>query len=127
MQKQQQARDDQREVNNLPKLSEPQAQGHMLVIDEASEKVARNAKDVTAMNARIKRRLDYLRKEIEADRISYGEIAELQSLAEYIDPDDVLLLEWAGVEEKGRMGSSIPSATIARELVAVAKVLMDFR
>ena len=35
------ARDDQREVNNLPKLSEPQAQGRMLVIDEASEKVAR--------------------------------------------------------------------------------------
>ena len=32
-----QARDDQREVNNLPKLSEPQAQGRMLVIDEASD------------------------------------------------------------------------------------------
>lgn len=119
-----QARDDQREVNNLPKLSEPQAQGRMLVIDEASEKVARNAKDVTAMNARIKRRLDYLRKEIEAERISYGEIAELQSLAKYIDPSDVQLLEWAGVGKNGRMGSSIPSTVIARQLLAMAKDLM---
>lgn len=47
----------------------------------------------------IKARLEYLRKEIEAERISYGEIAELQSLAEYIDPSDVVLLEWAGVPE----------------------------
>lgn len=48
----------------------------------------------------IKARLEYLREEIEAERISYGEIAELQSLVEHIDPSDVLLLEWAGVEEK---------------------------
>ena len=51
------------------------------------------------VDAKIQRRLNYLRKEIEAERISYGEIAELQSLAEFID-GDVLLLEWAGVEEK---------------------------
>ena len=44
-------------------------------------------------------RLEYLRGEIEAERISYGEIAELQSLAEYIEPSDVVLLEWAGVPE----------------------------
>ena len=53
------------------------------------------------MNKAITKRLKYLRKEIEAERISYGEIAELQSLAKYIDPSDVLLLEWAGVKEKG--------------------------
>lgn len=47
----------------------------------------------------IKARLEYLRKEIKAERISYGEISELQSLAKYIDPGDVLLLEWAGVPE----------------------------
>jgi len=46
-----------------------------------------------------KERLEYLRGEIEAERISYEEIAELQSLAEYIDEGDVLLLEWAGVPE----------------------------
>ena len=47
----------------------------------------------------IQERLEYLRGEIEAERISYGEIEELQSLAEYIEPGDVLLLEWAGVPE----------------------------
>lgn len=44
-------------------------------------------------------RLEYLRGEIKAERISYGEIAELQDLAPYIAPDDVLLLQWAGVPE----------------------------
>lgn len=48
----------------------------------------------------IKRRLAYLRGEIEAERISYGEIAELQALAKYIEPGDVLLLQWAGVAEE---------------------------
>jgi len=50
-------------------------------------------------DAQIKERLECLREEIEAERISYEEIAELQSLAEHIDPDDKLLLEWAGVPE----------------------------
>jgi len=50
-------------------------------------------------NDQIKTRLEYLRGEIEAERISYEEIAELQSLAEHIDKGDVLLLEWAGVPE----------------------------
>ena len=49
--------------------------------------------------ANIKERLEYLRKEIEAERISYGEIAELQALAEHIDKNDVLLLQWADVKE----------------------------
>jgi hypothetical protein len=47
----------------------------------------------------IKKRLAYLRKEIIAERISYAEIAELESLSEYIDKGDTLLLEWAGVPE----------------------------
>ena len=47
----------------------------------------------------IKNRLEYLRKEILAERISIGEIIELESLIDYIDDDDVLLLEWAGVPE----------------------------
>ena len=47
----------------------------------------------------ITERLAYLRREIQAERISYMEIAELESLTEHIDPDDVLLLEWAGVPE----------------------------
>jgi len=52
------------------------------------------------MKKDIKKRLDYLRKQIRNENISYGEIAELQGLAEYIDKNDVELLEWAGVKEK---------------------------
>lgn len=40
-------------------------------------------------------RLEYLRGEIRAERISYSELAELQSLADQIEPGDVELLEWA--------------------------------
>jgi hypothetical protein len=50
-------------------------------------------------NKQIKKRLAYLREQIEKECISYGEIAELQDLKEHIDPADVLLLEWAGVPE----------------------------
>ena len=46
-----------------------------------------------------KARLEYLRAEIDAERISYGEILELQSLANYIEPGDMLLREWAGLPE----------------------------
>ena len=48
---------------------------------------------------KIKQRLEELRAEIKAERISTGEIIELQSLAQYIDKGDVELLEWAGVSE----------------------------
>jgi hypothetical protein len=47
----------------------------------------------------IQKRLEYLRGEIEAERISYEEIAELESLKEHINSDDIQLLEWAGVPE----------------------------
>ena len=48
----------------------------------------------------IKERLEYLRGELRAERISYAELAELQSLAEHIEPGDVELLEAAGVPEE---------------------------
>jgi len=44
-------------------------------------------------------RLEYLRGELRAERISWGEIAELQSLAPYISPDDVELRQAAGIKE----------------------------
>jgi hypothetical protein len=47
----------------------------------------------------ISARLEHLRGEIHAERISWGELAELQELADYIAPGDVELLEWAGVPE----------------------------
>ena len=43
--------------------------------------------------------LEYLRGELRAERISTAELIELQSLAEHIAPDDVELLEAAGVPE----------------------------
>jgi len=46
-----------------------------------------------------KQRLEYLRQELRAERISYGELAELRELAKYIDPADVELLEAAGAPE----------------------------
>jgi len=49
---------------------------------------------------RIYQRLEYLRGELRAERISQGELAELEWLAEYIDPSDVELLEAAGVPER---------------------------
>lgn len=48
---------------------------------------------------KIKKRLEQLRKELRAERISYGELAELQSLSKYIDKNDIELLEAAGVPE----------------------------
>lgn len=50
----------------------------------------------------IKEKLEYLRGEIVGERISLSEIIELQGLIEYIDPSDVLLLEWAGVPENNQ-------------------------
>ena len=47
----------------------------------------------------IKERLVQLRQELRQERISYGELIELQSLSEYIEADDVELLEAAGVPE----------------------------
>ena len=44
-------------------------------------------------------RLEYLRGELRAERISYGELLELQSLAAHIPTDDMELLEAAGVPE----------------------------
>src|SRR4030095_2848305 len=49
----------------------------------------------------ITERLEYLRGELRAERISWGELAELQSLAGHIAPDDVELLEAAGEPEHG--------------------------
>jgi len=46
-----------------------------------------------------KERLEYLRGEIRRERISWGELLELQSLIQWIEPGDVELLEAAGIPE----------------------------
>lgn len=50
--------------------------------------------------AKIVERLEYLRAQLQDECISYGELAELQRLAKYIEPGDVELLEAAGVPEE---------------------------
>jgi hypothetical protein len=52
------------------------------------------------VDATVADRLDYLRGELRAERISYGELNELQGLSKHIDPSDTELLEAAGVPEK---------------------------
>jgi hypothetical protein len=53
-------------------------------------------------NALPVNRLEYLRGELQKECISYGELIELQALAEYIEDGDVELLEAAGVKEGER-------------------------
>ena len=47
----------------------------------------------------IQDRLQKIRDEIELEQVSYGELAELQRLAAFVDPADTLLREWAGFAE----------------------------
>jgi hypothetical protein len=61
--------------------------------------VVDNDGNIRFLGSKIRQRLEELRKEIRAERISYGEIAELQGLKNYIENNDVELLEWAGVPE----------------------------
>ena len=65
------------------------------------------------MNKKIEARLNYLRKQIKNENISYGEIAELQSLTKYIDKGDLLLLQWAGVPEFEKEG--LPDCEICKK------------
>ena len=68
----------------------------------------------------VKKRLEEIRREIVKERVSYGEIAELQNLAKYIDSGDVLLLEWAGVPEFSRCacgGSKLPESDFCKDCI----------
>ena len=47
----------------------------------------------------IASRLEYLRSQLRSECISYAGLLELQTLAPHIEPDDVELLEAAGVPE----------------------------
>jgi len=44
-------------------------------------------------------RINYLREQIKAENISYGELEELQNLVDYIPEWDTQLREWAGLPE----------------------------
>ena len=53
----------------------------------------------------VKKRLEELRVQLRAERISYGELAELTDLIPFIEPGDVELLEAAGVSEEDAKAS----------------------
>ena len=63
----------------------------------------------------IPARLEYLRGQIQAESLSYSEIAELQDLAAHIDPGDLELLQWAGVPESDESDApnTIPAPVLA--------------
>ena len=54
---------------------------------------------MTTKGSDVAERLEYLRGELRSMRLSWGELAELQGLAPFIEPGDVELLEAAGVPE----------------------------
>lgn len=67
-------------------------------IQVTCERCNKTHKQDTICNC-INERLEYLRGELRAERLSYGELAELQDLKDYIDSGDTELLEAAGVPE----------------------------
>jgi hypothetical protein len=77
--------------------------------------------DRTDEREAVAARLEELRAELRAERISYGELAELQGLAEHIEPGDVELLEAAGVPEFEEERSGIRRAVI--ESIEVRRVV----
>jgi hypothetical protein len=70
----------------------------LLFTDEEWRAVVREVDQrVAKMDAHA--RLEYLREQIRAEKISAHELYELCSLADYIQPGDVELAEWAGIDE----------------------------
>jgi hypothetical protein len=109
-------------------LSLPKGDGYMVTtyngekirVEAPVERTSENyeEQDRAFNEALNKHRLEQIRVEIEAERISYGEIAELESLVDYIDPADTLLLQWANVEE---FPEDVEVSNAIDELVAESK------
>lgn len=75
-------------------------------------------------------RLEYLRQQLRAERISYGELAELASLADFIQPGDVELAEAAGIPEdrftmRRPTGDAITDDDLARAYDHLVRNLPD--
>lgn len=51
-------------------------------------------------NTECKKRVSEIREEIINQRVSYGELLELYSLREYIDPNDTELMQWVYNEDE---------------------------
>lgn len=89
-----------RELNRKDRLQQVVNLGQPQLIGSVMVTVAEAIKRLKIIRvAEAIKRLEELRTELRAERISYGELAELQFLSEHIDEGDVELLQWAGVLE----------------------------
>lgn len=77
--------------------SEPAA--HSKLYDTHEHITGLKIREIKPRKKTIQQRLEYLRGELRSQRLSWGEIHELQTLAAYILPGDVELLEAAGIPE----------------------------
>jgi sensor domain CHASE-containing protein len=64
------------------------------------ENRARLEQEKIMTRKQIKQRLEQIRADLRAERISYGDLYELQCLAKHITPGDVELAEAAGIPEE---------------------------
>ena len=80
---------DERHADTITELKSHIREYHLCKHNGYGERIAR-------------RRLEELRQALRAENISYGELAELFKLHEYIEAGDVELLEAAGVPEGNR-------------------------
>lgn len=76
------------------------ALGMYLQARKVADALIAKAEEVYQKYTDAKGRLEEMRESLRAENISYGELAELQNLAQYIDASDVELREAAGVTEK---------------------------
>ena len=89
-----------RELNRKDRLQQVVNLGQPQLIGSVMVTVAEAINRLRIIRvASFHKRLEELRMEIRAERIGYGELAELHNLSEYIDEGDVELLQWAGVPE----------------------------
>jgi len=78
-------------------VSVEDAKKHKLVVGREYLKYAKGGE--VKIPIKIKNKLEAIRKSIQNENVSYGELVELQSLSKYIDPSDVELREAAGIPE----------------------------
>jgi hypothetical protein len=48
----------------------------------------------------VKKKLEYLRAKVRKESMTYGDLVDLELLVKYIEPNDLELLQAAGVFEK---------------------------
>lgn len=65
--------------------------------NESSKKKVNEAKKIKEKDA--KKRLEQIRKSLRREDLSYGEIAELEALSDFIETDDIELRQAAGLPE----------------------------